>query len=234
MPDPSGYQAILSDGTVIWREGGSNVTGEINVIDLHAYWKDPTRYGEKNNFNNEEDYFKCPERSEKLVELFKGYIGEGSKILELGCNVGRNLHYLYQAGYHNLTGIDINSKALQLGKEHYPELADRFICGEIGEVLEMCYPEEFDVIFTMAVLEHIHPQQMRYLADKIGITAKDYVITCEDESAIFWRAFSYNYKKLFEYIGFKELESFQLPCTNTIDNSGNFTLTYRVFKKGKI
>jgi len=228
MPDTKiGYsccQAILSDGSVIWKEGKKAYS--IDTHDLYKYWKNPSKE------NTEVDYFECPQRSEKLVGLFKKYILIDSSILELGCNVGRNLHYLYESGYHNLTGVDINDKALQLGKEHYPELSNlNLICEEIGSTLGRCNKNEFDVIFTMATLEHIHPKQQSVFSD-IGHVAKNYIITCEDEHAIHWRAFSYKYKKLFEYLGFIELESSELFCKNDIDNTGDFTLTYRVFKKG--
>lgn len=230
---PGGCQTILSDGTVIWREAGSNVTGEISILDLHSYWRDPSNYSEKNNFNYEKDYLKCSERSIKLVELFNKYASNDDKILELGCNVGRNLHYLYSGGYHNLMGIDINRKAIELGLQHYTELSkDNFICGEIGRELNTIKPDSYDIIFTMAVLEHIHPKEQHIFFNMVRIASK-FIITIEDEDAVYWRAFSYRYKDLFEYLNCKELESFQLLCKNDIDNSGDCTLTYRVFKKDK-
>ena len=221
-----GYQTILQDGTVIWRDDGSHTWGEVKPIDLHKYWKNPTEE------NAAEDYFKCPDRSIKLVELFNKYALTDDKILELGCNVGRNLHYLYEAGYHNLMGIDINRQAIELGLQYYAEFStDNFECGEIGAELKKMPPNSYDIIYTMATLEHIHPQEQHVFTNMARV-ARKFIITAEDEKAVFWRAFSYRYKNLFEYLGYKELETFELSWENDIDNSGDCTLTYRVFKKG--
>jgi len=228
----SGYQEILVNGTVNWREPGSERVDEITVSNLHSYWKNPALWEPDYVYNKEADYLTCTERSIKLVELFKKYVPLDSHILELGCNVGRNLHFLYEAGYHNLTGIDINSNALKLGMEHYPELLNvNLICNEIKREISTYPKNKFDVIFTMATLEHIHPKEAGIVFSMMGYIAKSHIITCEDEKAVFWRAFSYRYKNSFEFLGFKELETFELLCKNEIDTSGDCTLTYRIFKK---
>ena len=219
----SGYQLILADGSVMWRDDKNK--GMVTVERLHEYWRNP------DGDNIEGAYFTCPERSQKLVDYFKKYISPQDSIMELGCNVGRNLHYLYESGYRNLTGIDINKKSLELGAEHYPELKQtNLVCGEIGQELAKLESNSVDVIFTMAVLEHIHPKEQNVFTN-IARVAKKFVITCEDEKAIFWRAFSYDYESLFEYLALKQVETSSLLCKNDIDDTGDCTLTYRIFKK---
>lgn len=220
---PSGFQTILADGMVLWREGEK--IGEVSVESLHEYWKNPSAD------NVEVDYIDQKERSEVLVDYFKKHVSPNDTIMELGCNVGRNLHYLYEAGYHNLTGIEINRKALELGLRYYRDMKNfNLICGEIGKELSKLKDNSVDVIFTMAVLEHIHPKEQHIFSNMARI-ARKYIITCEDEGAIYWRAFSYKYKELFEYLGLTELETSGLFCKNEVDATGDFTLTYRIFKK---
>ena len=45
-------------------------------------------------------------------------------ILELGCNVGRNLNFLLNDNFKNLNGIEINTHAVELCKKVYPALFD--------------------------------------------------------------------------------------------------------------
>lgn len=53
-------------------------------------------------------------RSEYLVSLVKQYVKPYSSILKLGCSVGSNLDQLWKAGYHNLSGVEINPEALPI------------------------------------------------------------------------------------------------------------------------
>ena len=69
--------------------------------ELHQFWRHP---GE-GSMNLPIDYLqKGEERSQFLVELINGYVEPNARILEIGCNVGRNLNYLFNAGYTELGG----------------------------------------------------------------------------------------------------------------------------------
>lgn len=128
------------------------------------------------------------ERTAYLVELVIGYkpLVPATRILEIGCNVGRNLNGLLQAGYEDLTGMDINQNVHKHMKEHYPEVYQKsFYFGPLEFFLTLDPPpfkSLFDVVYTMAVMEHIHPdsewvfEKIPDLLDKGG-----YLILIEDE-----------------------------------------------------
>jgi SAM-dependent methyltransferase len=106
--------------------------------------------------NVPEDYLRPIWRSELLAELLSD-VPKDARILEIGCNVGRNLAYLADEGYARLEGIEISAHAVELLRAAYPQLADSEIhLGPVEEVLPRL-TQSFDVVFTMAVLEHIHP-----------------------------------------------------------------------------
>jgi SAM-dependent methyltransferase len=63
-------------------------------------------------------------RSLSLVGLLELFSTHDDSVLELGCNAGRNLNYLHKAGYSELTGVDINSEALELLRQEHPKLAE--------------------------------------------------------------------------------------------------------------
>lgn len=80
-------------------------------------------------------------RSEKILEFFKKYVDKKAKILELGCSSGRNLVHLYNAGYKNLTGLEM-----------YP-IEERKEFKLIRGRYEDTELEEYDVIFSASFLQ---------------------------------------------------------------------------------
>ncbi|MCH2666131.1 hypothetical protein MK139_17565 [bacterium] len=48
------------------------------------------------------------------------FLPSDARILEIGCNAGRNLDYLFRAGYTNLWGIEIGSAAVEMFGATFP------------------------------------------------------------------------------------------------------------------
>lgn len=172
-----------------------------NKEEILNYWANPS------STNKPIVYLKPIERSCFLLQVVKKYASANARILEPGCNVGRNLNHLYQAGYNNLTGIDINKDALQLLETTFPQLSAnaKLHNAEIEDVIKKFKENEFDLVYTMAVLEHIHPDSEWIFADLARITGS-YLITIEDEAAVSWRHVPRNYKKIFEPLGLAQIE----------------------------
>ncbi|GAI43954.1 unnamed protein product [marine sediment metagenome] len=81
-----------------------------NRNELWEYWRHPIL---NNGRNLPTDYLHGEERSQFLVRLVQKYVEPSAKILEIGSNVGRNLYYLFNAGYTKLTGVEINKDAIE-------------------------------------------------------------------------------------------------------------------------
>jgi SAM-dependent methyltransferase len=173
--------------------------------ELHDYWRDtrdaanaPELYvGEKESQRR---------RSEFLVELVSRHVATDERILELGCNVGRNLHYLAAGGYRYLVGLDINERALALARSAFPDTAGRaqLISGPVEEIVTRFSDGEFGLVFTMAVLEHIHTTSEFVFAEMARIGRA--LITIEDERSMSERHFPRNYADVFTALGLRELE----------------------------
>ena len=117
----------------------------------HDVWRRPVQ----SEGNTPADYATYTNRSELLEELLAD-TPKDSRILEVGCNVGRNLAHLADVGYSRLEGVEINPHAVALLRQTYPQLADVPIhVGPAEDVLPGLEP--FDLVFTMAVLMHLHP-----------------------------------------------------------------------------
>ena len=140
---------------------------------LRRFWQQQRPFG---------NYFPTPQtsyRSETIINMLKPWITSEYSILEVGCNVGRNLNHLYMSGFEKLAGIEINENAVQRLRRAYPQLKSVNVdIGPAEEVLEHYRSSSFDVVFTMAVLEHIPPSS-RTVFSQIARVTHRYVLAIE-------------------------------------------------------
>jgi len=80
-------------------------------------------------------------------------------ILDMGCNVGRHLDYLYRQGYRNLRGVDWSSAAIRDMAGRYPEMhAHSKLATASFEEFLSADPEPVDLVYTRgATFELVHP-----------------------------------------------------------------------------
>ena len=167
-------------------------------------------------------------RSNYLLSLIT-HLPREYKILELGSGVGRNLSVLHNAGFKNLNGIEISEKSINVMRQSYPELRHNKIHhSPIESIIDIIPDKEYDLIYTMAVLEHL-PFESDWVFHEISRVCKANLITIEDEYTKSWRHFHRNYKVLFEGLGFKQIHYYILT-----PRQGLFTnFRCRYFKKNR-
>ena len=123
---------------------------------------------------------------EALDSLYRGYYGltrtqinqeflneipKDAKILEVGCNSGNQLLLLQRMGYTNLSGLELQSYALQTARARI-----RNISFEQGSALAIPFPDDsFDMVFTSAVLIHIAPEDIPRALDEIHRCARTFI-----------------------------------------------------------
>ena len=100
-----------------------------------------------------------------LSKIFENFFSDFDKdmtILELGCNVGIKLEILKNMGFSNLTGLEMNPKALDIAKKNNPEI------NFINSSIEDFDPngKTFDLVFTYGVLIHQHPSNLESIISK--------------------------------------------------------------------
>lgn len=152
-----------------------------------------------------------------LIQYWSSYVSKTHNILELGCNCGVNLDYLYNNGYKNLSGIEINRFAIDEMKRLYPTLYNNItiLNYPIEDIITTIPNKSYDTVFTMAVLMHIHPSSIKKVFTEIERITSKYVITLENENSVISDiTFIRNYKKEFKKIGLTEIKSIIL--TNCI------------------
>jgi len=145
-------------------------------------------------------YLSGDERSRFLLTLIQKYAQKNANIMELGCNCGRNLQYLSNAGFKHLSGVEINKSAVQR------KITKALIYNaSVEEKIQTFNTDEFEVVFTMAFLEHVHPASEWVFSEIARITV-GVLITIEDEVGYSWNHFPRNYKRVFERLGMRQIE----------------------------
>lgn len=87
-------------------------------------------------------------------------------ILECGCGGGGVLRTLYDAGYHNLTGIDSSCAGLALAHSRCPEKEVNLVYGDVRDITSEF--GSFGVIIFAQVLEHISEQDDLELLSRLS------------------------------------------------------------------
>jgi len=199
-----------------------------SISECHEYWRNPPVGGNRPEayLGNEEDT-----KSKFLLELIEKYVKKDGNVLEIGCNVGRNLNCLYSGGYKKLGGIEISANALDLLLKTYTELAKECTLygASVEDTIVSISDNSYNAVYTMAVLEHIHPDS-EWVFEHIARVAKDVIITIEDEISVSSHTFPRNYKEAFERVGMLQVEA--INCKHVHRLSGSFMA--RVFKHNSI
>jgi SAM-dependent methyltransferase len=81
-------------------------------------------------------------------------------ILDLGCNSGRHIEYLYKQGLRNLTGVDIMNNALLFFKDRCPEIHKNTILlhDYFQRFLRNSPDKQYEIVYSVgATIELVHP-----------------------------------------------------------------------------
>jgi SAM-dependent methyltransferase len=197
----------------------------MSADEMHRYWRNPT------NGNLPQDYLapSTEPRSIFLVQTIARLADTDARILEIGCNAGRNLDHLWRAGYRNLEAIEISEKAIETLKQAFPELGSgiHINIGTVEQVITTLDTDCFDIVFTMAVLEHLHTSSEWVFPEIVRITSSK-LLTIEDEYGRGSRHVARNYRRTFEPLGMVQLESKRLNMSEHALGSG---FVARIFEK---
>lgn len=177
-------------------------TPQLSRAQVHDFWRSADAQG-----NRPQDYLQAStDRSQYLLELVQLAGLDDPSILELGCNAGRNLAWLQTAGYRRLSGIEISPAAVQALNAAYPALAAAATIhtAPVEDVIGAFPDYAFDIVFSMAVLVHIHSDSDWVMAE-IARICGGCLITIEDELNETPRHFLRNYQALFEAQGFVQV-----------------------------
>lgn len=130
-----------------------------------------------------------------------------ARVLDFGCNAGRVLHHLVEAGYSAI-GVDINADAIAHGQRTFPVLTRaRFVVGDAAEPLRTLPDRSVDVAYSCAALRHVAPEKIDTVIAELTRVSSGYVITLEDEGSFSYRTFPHDYRSKFGALGWHVVTS---------------------------
>ena len=127
-------------------------------------------------------YYGPDGRSDRILDLLGRYLDRSASVLELGCSSGRHLSHLYDHGFEDLSGIDVNAEAFEVMASAYPDLADAgtFYASTIEDVVGDFEDDRFDAVYSVQTLQHVHPDAAWVFEELVRIT-DDLLVTVEVE-----------------------------------------------------
>lgn len=177
------------------------------------FWKDPTHVSnELKKVNGGKFYRFCQPAfyldmtwgTRIALYVLNKYAKKEWSILEIGCNTGKVMANVINAGFKNVSGIEINPAAISLGRKHYPVLNKvQIINSPIEEVVKDI--DEVDVIYACGVYMHL-PPEFEWVFEVIANKARKLILTTENEAETDFFKWGRNYKDIFEKLGWVQLE----------------------------
>tara|TARA_B100000029_G_scaffold300052_1_gene292987 strand:+ start:888 stop:1706 length:819 start_codon:yes stop_codon:yes gene_type:complete len=217
MYRPTGLNIITSRFNQYLIERGYTPPWVWSEDDCRKFWS--TEVNQYANSNEPQQYSsKSTSLIEFMAKFWKPYVESTYKVLELGCNAGANLETLRLLGFTRLEGVEINPEAIKLMSSVFPDLYrnTNINVGSLEDKLPLLTTDSSDVIFTMAVLMHVHPKSKKIFPEMVRV-ARRYIVTVEPEFANDGYVFARNYRRVFQRLGCTQLTSVTLGIDVTDD-----------------
>ncbi len=105
-----------------------------------------------------------------ILPFMKNYIGEGSKLLDIGCGDGYGTHKLFESGY-DATGVDLSQEMIRIANSREKDNID-FLQGDVNKL--PFAEHHFDGVLAINVLEWVEDplhalHEMKRVVNKNGI-----------------------------------------------------------------
>lgn len=158
----------------------------------------------------------------ELNLMFLDNFDRSTKILEVGSNVGAQLHGLQSIGFENLYGIELQPYAVEISKQNTKNI--NLIQGSAFDIpFKDSY---FNLVFTSGVLIHINPDDLNIAMREIYRCTSEYIwgfeyygdncseIPYRERRNLLWKA---NFAKLY-LDEFRDLELVKEKRIKYLDN----------------
>ena len=159
---------------------------------------------------------------------------ELNRILEVGCNVGNQLHVLKKNGHSDLWGIELQDYAVEVARKRTGGLSI-----VKGSAFDIPYKDNFfDLVFTSGVLIHISPDDIDNVLDEMYRCTSRYIwgfeyycpdgyqmVNYREEADLLWKT---DFAKLF----LDRFPDLRLVCKKIIKykNDDNLDIMYLLEK----
>ena len=121
-----------------------------------------------NNLYKKQFGYSRTDINNKYIKYFK----KNYKFLELGCNVGFQLNILKKKNFNNLSGVDIQPKALDVGIKKNPGI--NFFKAS-SDNLSFIPNQSFEVVCTTNFLIHLNKKNLSKTIDEMFRISSKYI-----------------------------------------------------------
>ena len=177
------------------------------TIDTKAFWRRPVPgiVDDPRNFKwyEPEFYVRLTGQAQLVVGELAALLPKDASILELGCGAGRNLAALKQAGFINLSGVEINPDAIALGRKCLDLSGIAITCAAIEDI----DIPTVDCVYTHGVLMHMPPAS-EVIFERIAKASKRVIMTVENEFSTGGLQWPRNYGQIFESFGWTQSHNY--------------------------
>jgi pseudaminic acid biosynthesis-associated methylase len=163
--------------------------------------------------------------------------GQITSVLECGCNIGRNIDFL------NVVLPDARKSIIEISQPAFAFVTKQHKLTQAfnGAIVEAMFDEEsFDLVYTMGVLIHIHPDNLLDNMEKMYKLSSNYILMGEyfNRTPVMLeyqgqkdRLFKRDFGKLFLQKFSVELVDYGFLWGNIYDDAGFDDTTWWLFKK---
>jgi 2-polyprenyl-3-methyl-5-hydroxy-6-metoxy-1,4-benzoquinol methylase len=116
--------------------------------------------------NDREIQSALAQRAPYLRRLIANWVpaDRDTRVLDLGCGYGAIMHFLREAGYKNVTGVDTSPEQVRAAQHLGLEDAH---CDEIYPFLKQIQDHTYDVVIAFDILEHLTKPELLQLGDEV-------------------------------------------------------------------
>lgn len=173
-------------------------------------------------------YLELRENSRVILKEIQARTTPSDRILDLGCNVGRELNQLWQAGYRNLTGVEIGEEPVRAMREVFAEMAggSRIINNSMTAAIQDFNDGEFDLVYAHGSLISLNARE-QFVFDEMCRITRRWIITMENERSKL--LFPRDFGKVFAWRGMRQVAERTMEME--APKGGIKCSTLRVFEK---
>jgi SAM-dependent methyltransferase len=154
----------------------------IPLLTVRSGFAERWRHAARGSSMGYQHYLETDEIAARLLAEIRARAGPQDAVLDLGCNVGRDLNELWKSGYRRLTGVEIGLEPVRAMREVFPEMAagSRIINKSMTEAVRGFGDAEFELVYTHGSLSHVSARE-QFVFDHMCRIARRWIVTMENE-----------------------------------------------------
>lgn len=154
-------------------------------------------------------YLELDELARLLLNEIVSRTKPSDQILDLGCNVGRELNDLWGRGYRHLTGVEIGVEPVNAMREVFPDMAmgSRIFNRSMTEAVREFEDNEFQLVFAHGSLVSLSARE-QFVFDEMARISKKYIVTVENEWSLL--LFPRDFGIVFTSRGFRQIHEAEI------------------------